>query len=316
MSINYSSKMSKIQTGSKFKMKIFLKYKYFYIMLIPGLIYTILFHYTPMFGLLLGFKDFKIFMGVFDSPWVGFDNFAKLFTSLKFYKVMGNTALISMYKIVFGFPIPIILALMINEATKSVFRRTIQTVVYLPHFISWVVTAGLVINFLSPTDGFLNGFINLFGGESIFFMGSNQYFRSILVISDIWKEMGWGAILYLAALAGVPQEMYEAAIIDGANRIQRIRYISIPSIMSTIVILLLLRMGGILNAGFEQVFSLYNSAVYDVADIIDTYVYRVGIIQTQYGFSTAVGLFKSIIACTLVLTSNWFAKKVGQESLF
>jgi len=269
-----------------------------------------------MFGLIIAFKDFKIFKGIIGSPWVGLENFQRLFESAKFYIVMRNTFLISIYKIMFGFPVPILLAILINEVKGGLFRRSVQTIVYLPHFISWVVTAGLVVSFLSPSDGFINAIIKSMGRDPVFFMAEPAYFRSILVISDIWKEMGWNAIIYLAALASIPQDMYEAAIIDGSNRIQRIIYISVPGIMPTIVIMLLLRMGGILNAGFEQVFSMYNSAVYDVADIIDTYVYRVGIIETKFGFSTAVGLFKSVIACALVLTSNWFAKKVGQESLF
>lgn len=292
------------------------KYKSFYLMLIPGLTYILIFHYGPMFGLVISFKDYKIFQGVWGSPWVGLDNFTKLFTSLKFYSVLANTFIISLYKIVFGFPAPIILAILINEVKNKYFARSVQTIVYLPHFISWVVTSGLVITFLSPTDGFVNGLLSLTGKDPIFFMGSPEYFRSILVGSDIWKEFGWGAIIYLAALAGVSPEIYEAAIIDGANKLQRIIRITIPCIMPTIVILLLLRIGGVLNAGFEQVLSMYNPAVYDVGDIIDTYVYRVGIIERSYGFSSAVGLFKSLIACMLLLSANWLAKKLKQDGIF
>jgi putative aldouronate transport system permease protein len=292
------------------------KYKSFYLMLIPGLVYVLIFHYGPMFGLVISFKNYKIFQGVWGSPWVGFDNFIKLFTSSKFYQVLNNTFLISIYKIIFGFPAPIILAILINEVKNRFFARSVQTIVYLPHFISWVVTSGLVINFLSPTDGFVNGLIELFGGEPIFFMGLPEYFRSILVGSDIWKEFGWGAIIYLAALAGISPEINEAAIIDGASKLKRIIYITIPSIIPTIIILLLLRIGGVLNAGFEQVFSMYNPAVYDVGDIIDTYVYRVGIIDRNYGFSSAVGLFKSLIACLLLLGANWLVKKSKQDGIF
>lgn len=293
-----------------------LKYKNFYFMLIPGLVYILIFHYGPMFGLVISFKNYKIFQGVLGSPWVGMDNFTKLFSSLKFYEVLTNTFLISLYKIVFGFPAPILLAILINEVKNRFFMRSVQTIVYLPHFISWVVTSGLVISFLSPTDGFANGVIKWFGGEPVFFMGQPEYFRSILVSSDIWKEFGWSAIIYLAALAGVSPEMYEAAIIDGATKIQRIIHITIPSILPTIIILLLLRIGGVLNAGFEQVLSMYNPAVYSVGDIIDTYVYRVGIIERNYGFSTAVGLFKSLIACLLLVSANWLAKRLKQDGIF
>jgi putative aldouronate transport system permease protein len=285
-------------------------------MLIPGLIYILIFHYGPMFGLIISFKNYKIFQGIWESPWVGLDNFTKLFTSLKFYEVLRNTFLISIYKIVFGFPAPILLAILINEVKNKYFMRSVQTFVYLPHFISWVVTSGLVISFLSPIDGFVNGVIKWFGGEPIFFMGLPEYFRSILVGTDIWKEFGWSAIIYLAALAGISPEIYEAAIIDGASKIKRIVHITIPSIMPTIIILLLLRIGGVLNAGFEQVFSMYNPAVYNVGDIIDTYVYRVGIIERNYGFSSAVGLFKSLIACMLLLGANGLAKKLKQDGIF
>jgi putative aldouronate transport system permease protein len=305
----FNSAMSKVK-------KSWTKHKNFYIMLIPGLIYILIFHYGPMFGLIISFKNYKIFQGIWGSPWVGLDNFTKLFTSLKFYEVLRNTFLISLYKIVFGFPAPIILAILINEVKNKYFMRSVQTIVYLPHFISWVVTSGLVISFLSPIDGFVNVVIKLFGGEPIFFMGLPEYFRSILVGSDIWKEFGWSAIIYLAALAGVSPEIYEAAIIDGASKIKRIIHITIPSIMPTIIILLLLRIGGVLNAGFEQVFSMYNPAVYNVGDIIDTYVYRVGIIERNYGFSSAVGLFKSLIACLLLLGANWLAKKCKQDGIF
>lgn len=296
--------------------KLMVKYKYLYLMLLPGLAYIIIFHYLPMVGVIISFKDYQIFKGIWDSPWVGLDNFRMLFNSQKFYEVFRNTLLISIYKIIFGFPAPIILAVLINEVQREKFRRTIQTVVYLPHFISWIVAAGLIMALLSPTDGVVNTIIKAFGGEPIFFMGNPKYFRSILVISDIWKEMGWGAIIYLAAFAGVPVELHEAAVLDGANKLQRIRHVSIPYIMPTIMIMFLLRIGGILNAGFEQVFSLYNPAVYSVGDIIDTYVYRVGLIETRYSFSTAVGFFKSIIACILVLTANSLVRRTGGESLF
>lgn len=303
-------------TTMKISRQNFIKYKYLYLMLLPGILYIIIFHYVPMFGLVISFEDYKIFKGISGSPWVGLGNFQTLFSSAKFYLVMRNTFLISIYKIIIGFPMPILVAILINEVRNKFFMKSVQTVIYLPHFISWIVASGLVISFLSPTDGFINNIIRFFGGAPIFFMGSSEYFRGILVVSDIWKEVGWGAIIYLAALAGVPMELNEAAIIDGANKIKRIVYVTLPYIVPTIIILLLLRIGGVLNAGFDQVFAMYNSAVYDVGDIIDTYVYRVGIIETKYGFSAAVGLFKSLLTVTFLLTANWIAKRADQESLF
>lgn len=292
------------------------KYKFLYLMLVPGLIYVVLFKYLPIAGNMIAFKEYKIFQGIWGSPWCGLDNFIRLFESDNFYVIMRNTLLISFYKILIGFPVPIVLALLINEVNNTAFKRTVQTIAYLPHFISWVVIASLASSLLSPTDGAINMLRADLGLDPIFFMGDSRYFRSVLVLSDIWKEMGWSAIIYLAALAGIPQDMYEAATIDGASKLQKLVFITLPSIVPTIIIMLLLRVGGILNAGFEQVFTMYNTAVYDVADIIDTYVYRIGIVQTQYGFSAAVGLFKSVIACIMVVSCNWIAGKADQETLF
>lgn len=268
-----------------------------------------------MAGLVIAFQDYKVFLGISGSKFVGFANFERLFQTSKFLSVLANTFIISGYKILFGFPVPIILALMINEVRQKGFQRTVQTVVYLPHFLSWVIMSGIVMNLLAPGDGVINLIIKAVGGKPVFFLAESSYFRTILVVTDIWKEMGWNAIIYLAALAGVPQELHEAAVIDGSNRLQRIFYISLPYILPTITVMFLLRLGGVLNAGFDQVFSLYNSAVYDVADVLDTYVYRIGVVDRKYGFSTAVGLFKSVVACIFVLTFNYIANKAGQEAL-
>ena len=289
--------------------------RYLYLLLIPGLAYVIIFHYIPMAGLVIAFQDYKVFLGISGSKFVGFANFERLFQTSKFLSVLTNTFIISGYKILFGFPVPIILALMINEVRQKGFQRTVQTVVYLPHFLSWVIMSGIVMNLLAPGDGVINLIIKAFGGKPVFFLAESSYFRTILVVTDIWKEMGWNAIIYLAALAGVPQELHEAAVIDGSNRLQRIFYISLPYILPTITVMFLLRLGGVLNAGFDQVFSLYNSAVYDVGDVLDTYVYRIGVVDRKYGFSTAVGLFKSVVACIFVLTFNYIANKAGQEAL-
>lgn len=311
-------KIEKAETQLKITtiLKTVIKYKNYYLMLLPGLIFVIIFLYLPMVFNFIAFKDYKIFLGPFESPWNGLENFKRLFQNSDFIRIIKNTLIISFYKILIGFPIPIIFALLLNEVRSIAFKKTVQTIVYLPHFISWVVLASLATTLLSPNDGFLNNLLVQMGREPIFFLGDSKYFRSVLIATDIWKEMGWSAIIYLAALAGVSLDMYEAAAIDGASKIQKIINITIPTIMPTIMIMLLLRMGGILNAGFEQIFTLYNPAVYDVADIIDTYVYRIGIVKSQYGFSAAAGLFKSVIACIMVVSCNWLAKKSGQEGLF
>ena len=293
-----------------------LKYRNYYIMLLPGLIFVILFLYLPIFYNFIAFKDYKIFLGPLGSPWCGLKNFTKLFRTPDFMRILKNTFALCFLKILIGFPIPIILALLINEVKNIMFKKTIQTIVYLPHFISWVIIATIASTLLSPSDGVINLLLNKLGINSIFFMGDSRYFRGVLVATDIWKEMGWSAIIYLAALSGVPLDLYEAATVDGANKLQKMKYVTFPCILPTIIIMLLLRIGNILNSNFEQVFTMYNSSVYDVADIIDTYVYRVGIIQTQYGFSASAGLFKSIISLVLVVTCNWLTKKAGQESLF
>lgn len=292
------------------------KYRNFYIMLIPGFLCVAIFLYLPILGNFIAFKDYKIFLGPFESPWNGLENFQRLFSADQFLQIFANTLIIGLYKLLFGFPVPIILALLLNEVRSQAFKRTVQTVVYLPHFISWVVIASLANTLLSPSDGFINGVIQFFGGDPIFFMGDPAYFRGVLVVSDIWKEMGWSAIIYLAALSSIPVDMYEAATIDGASKMQKLLFVTFPSLIPTIVIMLLLRIGNIVNVGFEQVFTMYSPPVYGVADIIDTYVYRVGIIDVQYGFASAAGLFKSVIACLLVVSCNWLAKRLGQESLF
>ncbi|MBZ4665627.1 ABC transporter permease subunit [Mahella sp.] len=291
------------------------KYRYLYLLLLPGLIWVIVFRYLPMYGIVIAFKDYNIFKGINDSPWVGLANFNRFFQDNYFWPLMRNTLLISLYKIMFGFPIPIIIALMLNEVRNISFKRTVQTVIYFPHFLSWVIVGGLIVTLLSP-DGLINGLITMFGGESTTWMARPEYFRTILVLSDIWKESGWGTVIYMAALAGIDPQLYEAAVIDGASRLQRMRHITLPSLMPTIIIMLILRMGSIMDAGFEQVFLLLNPSVMAVGDIIDTFVYRVGLEQQQYSFSTAVGLFKSVINIIFVVGTNYIAQKAGQESLF
>ncbi len=306
-----AGRVKKITFGKAVK-----KYHNYYLMLIPGIIFIIMFLYLPIFFNFIAFKDYIIFMGPFGSPWCGLENFEQLFRTPDFIRILKNTFALCFWKILVGFPIPIILALLLNEVANQFFKRVVQTVVYLPHFISWVIIASLASTLLSPTDGAVNIFLTKLGMEPVFFMGDSNYFRGVLVLTDIWKEMGWSAIIYLAALSGVPVDLYEAATVDGANKLAKMRYVTIPCIMPTIIIMLLLRIGGILNSNFEQVFTMYSPAVYDVADIIDTYVYRMGIIKTDYGVSAAAGLFKSLVSFAMVVTCNWLTKKSGQESLF
>jgi putative aldouronate transport system permease protein len=293
------------------------KHKYIFLMLLPGIIWYAIFHYGPMYGVQLAFKDFQIMSGINGSPWVGLKHFERMFTgSGDFLNVMRNTLLISAYNIIFGFPAPIILALLFNEVRISWFKRITQTISYLPHFLSWVVLSGLLVVILSPTTGIVNFMLNLIGVEPKYFLGDPSYFRFTLIVSNIWKEVGWGTIIYLAALAGIDPHLYEAAVMDGAGRWKQTVHITLPGIMSVIAIMFIFRVGHILDAGFDQILNMYNPAVYSVADILDTYVYRVGLTQLQYSFTTAVGLFKNVVGLVLLISANYLIKRSGQEGLF
>ncbi|MGG1550501.1 ABC transporter permease [Paenibacillus ferrarius] len=294
----------------------FLRYWDLYLMILPAVILVILFKYMPMYGVLIAFKDYNLMKGVWQSDWVGLQYFRELFMFDEFPRVVRNTLMISLMKLLVGFPIPIVLALLLNELKFLKFKRTVQTLTYLPHFISWVIIGGLAIDLLSPSSGIVNRIIEMLGFQPIFFMSDERIFRWILVLSDVWKEAGWGAIIYLAALLGINEELYQAATVDGANRLRQIWHIALPGLRSTIIIILLLRMGYILDAGFEQVLVMYNPTVYDVADIIDTYVFRVGLGSMQFGLTTAAGLFKSVIGCVLLVLANTFARKMGEEGIF
>jgi putative aldouronate transport system permease protein len=288
-------------------------------MVLPGLLFFLIFHYAPMLGLVIAFKDYKGMGGIsglFNSPWVGFQHFINLFSSHSFYRLLRNTFIISLLKLVWGFPAPIILALVLNEIRNNKFKRIIQTTTYLPHFISWVVVSGLVMIFLSA-NGPVNHIIkNIFHMKSVPFLSSIKFFRSILVVSDIWKEAGWGSIIYLAAIASIPQEQYESAHIEGAKRFQMMRYITIPAISFVISIMLIMRVGRLIDENFEQIFNLYNPTVYEVSDVFETYIYRVGIGKGLFSYSTAIGLFKSIISLILVVTANKTIKLLGEEGLW
>lgn len=283
------------------------------IMLLPGLAITLLFAYGPMYGLQIAFKDYRILDGIWGSHWAGLKFFKEMFNSKDALTALGNTVIISLYRLFWGFPTSIILALLINEIGSKAFKRITQTLSYLPHFINWIVIADLIINILSPSTGVVNYVIKAMGFKSIYFMTSPAFFRTILVGSNIWKEVGWGSVLYLAALSNVDSEQIEAAIVDGANRLQRIRHISVPALVPIMSISLILSMSGILNAGFDQIFNMYNLQVYNVSDILDTYVYRVGMVDMNYSFSTAVGLFKSVVGLILVLAVNAITRGAGSR---
>ncbi|MBP1965051.1 ABC transporter permease [Paenibacillus aceris] len=291
--------------------KLFHKHKYYYLLLLPGIIYFIIFKYIPMGGIMIAFQDFKIAGSMFTSPWVGLKWFRILFESPDFWVALKNTVIISLYKLVFNFPAPIILALLLNEVLSGTFKRIVQTIVYFPHFVSWVVLGGILFSVFSVDTGLLK----LLGFSSSPMMNPDA-FRGFLVGSEMWKEAGWGTVIYLAAIAGVNPELYEAARMDGANRFQLVRHITLPSIASTIVVLLILRTGQILNAGFDQIFILYNPLVYNVSDILDTYVYRVGLTMGRYSFAAAAGLFQSVVGLIMLLTTNWLVRRMGERGLW
>lgn len=287
-----------------------------YFIMVPGILYFILFKYVPMWGAFIAFQDYSVFAGILKSEWVGLAHFKAMYHSTEFFQVFRNTLLISLYKLIWGFPGPIILALMLNELRHLLFKRTVQTLVYLPHFLSWVIVGGMMINVLSPSTGIVNELLKFLGLDPIFFMADENWFRSILVVSDIWKSVGWGAIIYLAALAGINPQLYEAATVDGANKWNQLRHVTFPAMLPTITILFLLNLSNVLDVGFEQIFILYNPLVYSVGDVIETYVYRVGISQGEFSYTTAVGLFKSVIALIFVILANKGAKRLGQEGIW
>lgn len=290
--------------------------KYLFLLLLPGLAYFLIFKYGPMYGILLAFKDYDPQVGILRSPWAGFKYFHQMFEMKYFWTVTANTLKISILKIITGFPAPILFALLLNEIISSKFKRVVQTISYLPHFLSWIIVSGLIFQLVSPSYGLYGLLCDVFGWKSQVLLGDGKSFLNILLISNIWKEMGYASIIYLAAIAGISTEMYESAIIDGAGRFKRCIYITIPSILPTICMLFVLGLGGILDGGFDQIFNLYNSMVMPSADIIDTFVYRIGLVEMQYSFSTAVGIAKSVIALFLVLFSNWIVGKVSDYTVF
>ncbi|SFL77244.1 putative aldouronate transport system permease protein [Paenibacillus sp. 1_12] len=287
-----------------------------YSMIVPGLLFFVIFRYIPIIGSLIAFQDYNVFSGIWGSKFVGFKHFENLFMYPEFLRILSNTLLISLYQLIFGFSAPIILSLLLNEVRKMVFKRVIQTVIYLPHFLSWVIVGGLVINVLSPNYGIVNELLSYFGYEKIFFLQQPEYFRSIVVVSGIWKEVGWGTIIYLAALAGINPELYEAADVDGASKLRQVFSITLPALLPTIMVLLLLRIGNILDLGFEQIYILLNPLIKETGEIIDTYIYEVGLLGFQYSYTTAIGIFKSVIGLILIVGANQLSKKLTGNSLY
>lgn len=292
------------------------KHKYLYLMLAPALAYYLIFCYAPMYGATMAFKDFNPMQGILESPWIGFEHFEKLFALDKFYSVVWNTLYISVIRLIFGFPFPIIIALMLNEVRNSRLKKSIQTAIYIPNFISWIVLGGIMTNLLSMDTGIVNGLVKLLGFEPIGFLTDERYFVGTMVVSMIWKTFGYNTIIYLAALTAVDPQLYEAATVDGAGRWSQLFHITLPCIMPTIVVMFIMRVGGLMQAGFEQIFVLYHPGVYGTADIIDTYVYRIGLQDGKFEMAAAVGLFKSVINFALIVVANWIARKSGEEGVY
>jgi len=285
-------------------------------MLLPAVVLVFIFSYLPMGGLMMAFQNYKPWLGFFRSPWVGLDHFAMLFSQEDSLQVIWNTLIIAVSKLAANLAVPFLFALLLNEVRHMLFKRVVQTLVYLPHFLSWVILGGILRDLLSP-KGILNqGMVWLFGIEPIFFLGSGSWFRATVVVTDVWKEFGFGTIVFLAALAGVNPSLYEAAEIDGASRWKQTIHVTIPAVMPVTVLIATLSLGNILNAGFDQIFNLYNSLVYDKGDIIDTYVYRVGLLSGDFSFATAVGLFKSVIGLLLIAVSYRIAYKYANYRIF
>lgn len=296
----------------------FSKYKWLNLLALVGILYFVIFKYLPMLGIYMAFTNYRGvggIAGIFTAEFVGFSHFERFFSSVYFGRLLKNTLLISLYRIVFSFPMPIILALLINEISGKVFKKSVQTISYLPHFLSWVVVSGLISTLLS-TSGPINSLITAMGGTPVYFLSDTKYFRSILIISDIWKNVGWGSIIYLATIAGISPDLYEAADLDGATRWQKICHITLPCISNTVAVMLILQVGKVLTEGFEQIFNMYNPAVYEVADVFTTYVYRIGLTNQQYSYSAAVGLFESVVSLLLVISANYFSKKLGSEGIW
>ncbi len=315
-----TSKLMKKKFPAPLKKKTFVarvwKDRYLLLLFLPCLIYYILFKYVPMWGVLISFKDFKPFIGFMDSQWVGLKHYAQFFASPDAMRIIRNTLLLGIYSLVWSFPMPIIFALGLNEVTRLRFKKFVQTISYMPHFLSAVVVCGMITTFLSPIRGVINQIIVQFGGTAINFMSLGNYFRPIYVISDVWQTMGWGAIIYLAAISNVDPQYYEAAKLDGASRLRQIWSITLPCIAPTITTMMILRVGSVLEVGLEKVLLLYSPAIYETSDIIATYVYRQGIISGNMSYASAIGLFSAVVNLVLLVSANIASKKISGTGLY
>ena len=287
-----------------------------YLLALIPLVYYLIFKYVPIWNAQIAFKDFMAVRGVLGSAWIGLENFKTFVNSFYFWSLLRNTVMYSVGKLLISLPLSIILSICIYECTRPVLRKVVQTLAYLPHFLSWVIMYGILLALLAPGDGVVNDIIKLFGGRAVDFLSNVKTFPWVVLFSDAWKEMGWSAIIFIAALMGIDVSLFEAAMVEGANSWQRVRYITLPAIMPVIVTVLILKLGTILDAGFNQIFMLYSPQVYSVADIIDTWVYRQGLLEFEFGLATAVGLFKGVFGMMLVLFANWLSRKVADSSLF
>ena len=292
------------------------RHKWMYLLMLPGIIYFIIFKYVPMAGLVISFQNYSPYLGILESEWVGLENFKTFFMNPDFKMLLVNTFSISILNLVFFFPMPILLALLLNEIKNKLVKKSIQTMIYIPHFISMVIVASITFTLLNTESGIINQIVYALTGEKLEFLADPKYFRWIIVIQNIWKETGWGMIIFLAALAGVDTQLYEAAQVDGAGKLRQMWHITLPAIKSTIIIMLIMKVGTLLNTGFEQIFLMKNSLNSSVAEVFDTYVYTLGITQGAFSYSTAAGMFKSVVATIMVVTTNWICKKCGETGLY
>ncbi|MDN4600196.1 ABC transporter permease subunit [Paenibacillus sp. F6_3S_P_1C] len=292
------------------------RYRILYLLSVPGILYFFLFKYVPLFGSVIAFQNYNIFKGITGSDWVGLEHFQKMFSHYDFLRILNNTLLLGLYDLVIAFPVPILLAILLNEVRMIVFKRLLQTIVYMPHFLSWVVISGIFMGIFSMDAGVVNKALGFLGMQPIYFLGEDSYIRSILIGSGIWRDSGYGTIIFLAAIAGINPDLYEAAEVDGAGRLKQIWSITLPSLLPTIMILLLLHIGKFLDLGFERVYVFLNPLNLESGEILDTYIYKAGLLSQQYSYTTAIGLFKSVVGLMLILLGNFFSKKTTGESLY
>ncbi|MCQ6558870.1 ABC transporter permease [Paenibacillus mendelii] len=304
------------QTRMRRRMKIIFRDRYLYLLALPGLFFFLLFKYIPMWGLVIAFQNYSPYVGILNSDWVGLEHFARFFSNSDFYILLRNTLAISFMNLLFFFPAPIILSIMMNEVRQVVLKRLIQTVIYFPHFLSWVIIAGISFIMLGQSEGVINSILSLFGMEKIPFLTSSSLFWPMLTLQNIWKDAGWGTVIFLAAISGIDPTLYEAAKMDGASKLKQIWHVTLPGIGNVILVLLILKLGDVMDVGFEQVFLMGSAAVSNVADVFDTYVYRNGVLNGEFSYTASVGLFKSIVGLIMVMGANKLAKMFGQDGLY